>query len=110
MNNSWPGGHRHAMEQGVHEVWNAYHYPGTRQLCVSCNELTGRCEDDSLYTDDDRAHGPLCEECWHAQKANQHYPDGCKCTDGSCDWCLVYYNGLPETYLVRATRLMIDAI
>ena len=43
-------------------------------------------------------------------EANQYYPDGCKCTDGSCDWCLVYYNGLPETYLVRATRLMIDAI
>ena len=47
---------------------------------------------------------------FYLKEANQYYPDGCNCPDGSCDWCLVYYNGLPETYLVRATKLMIDAI
>lgn len=67
-NNTWPGGRRRAMSQGDHEAWNAGNYPGTRQLCSECDEPTGRCEEDAIYTD---AHeesygeiGPLCEECW----------------------------------------------
>jgi hypothetical protein len=59
--NTWPGGKRHAMDQSAHEQWNARHYPGTRQLCAVCNEPTGRCEDDSLFVEDD---GPFCEQCW----------------------------------------------
>ncbi len=60
--NTWPKGHRHAMTQSQHETWNAGNYPGTRQLCCQCDQPTGRCEDDSLYLDDDT--GPFCEECW----------------------------------------------
>ncbi len=41
-------------------------YPGTRQLCVTCDEPTGRCEDDSIYADEDGEVGPLCEACFHA--------------------------------------------
>ena len=52
------------MSQSEHEAWNARHYPGTRQLCAQCGEPTGRCEEDSLYADDDGETGPLCEECW----------------------------------------------
>ena len=58
--NSWPGGVRHAMAQNAHEAWNAYHYPGTRQLCVTCGEPTGRCEEDAMYQNDI---GPLCAVC-----------------------------------------------
>lgn len=68
MRNTWPGGYRHAMTQDAHERWNAQHYPGTRQLCAECDAATGRCEDDSLYADEDGERGPLCEECW--QKAH----------------------------------------
>ena len=64
MRNTWPGGYRHAMTQDAHERWNAQHYPGTRQLCCDCDAETGRCEEDSMYTDE--GHGPLCEDCWHA--------------------------------------------
>ena len=60
--NTWPKGYRHAMYQDEHEKWNANHYPGTRQLCTICGVPTGRCEDDSLYIDDED--GPLCKECW----------------------------------------------
>ena len=60
--NTWPGGHRHAMYQSEHEKWNAHNYPGTRQLCVECDQPTGRCEDDSLFTDN--GDGPFCPECW----------------------------------------------
>ena len=60
--NTWPGGHRHAMYQSEHEKWNAHNYPGTRQLCVECDQPTGRCEDDSLFTDN--GNGPFCPECW----------------------------------------------
>ena len=59
--NTWPKGYRHAMEQNEHEAWNANHYPGTRQLCCICDEPTGRCEDDTIYSAD--GDGPLCEEC-----------------------------------------------
>jgi len=61
--NTWPNGKRHAIHQSEHEVWNANNYPGTRQLCSQCDEPTGRCEDDSLYLEDET--GPLCENCWH---------------------------------------------
>jgi hypothetical protein len=59
--NSWPGGTRHAMDQADHEVWNAKHYPGTRQLCSRCDQPTGRCEDDTLLSENEE---PLCEVCW----------------------------------------------
>jgi hypothetical protein len=62
MSNTWTDGHRHEMFQADHERWNASHYPGTRQLCSKCEEPTGRCEDDSLYSEDES--GPFCEACW----------------------------------------------
>lgn len=62
--NTWPGGKRHAMYQSEHWKWNSWNYPGTRQLCSECDEPTGRCEDDSLYADDDGEIGPLCENCY----------------------------------------------
>lgn len=62
--NTWPEGERRALDQSQHEDWNASNYPGTRQLCSDCDEPTGRCEEDSIYTDDEGKHGPLCEECW----------------------------------------------
>ena len=58
--NTWPKGYRHDLDQSEHEQWNARHYPGTRQLCITCEQATGRCEEDSIYRDDI---GPLCEEC-----------------------------------------------
>lgn len=63
--NTWPGGKRHAMTQDAHERWNAQHYPGTRQLCVGCNEPTGRCEEDSIWIGDE---GPFCEACLETTK------------------------------------------
>ena len=69
MRQRWPSGRRHAMTQSAHEAWNAMNYPGTRQLCVYCDAPTGRCEDDSLYADDDQESGPLCEECWRESAA-----------------------------------------
>ena len=60
--NTWPDNRRRALPQSHHEAWNAHNYPGTRQLCLNCDAPTGRCEDDSLYLDDDT--GPLCEDCW----------------------------------------------
>lgn len=65
--NTWPGGSRHAMTQTEHETWNGKTFPGTRQLCTECGEPTGRCEDDSLYADEDGEVGPICEECWSTQ-------------------------------------------
>lgn len=58
--NTWPNGQRKAIHQSEHEEWNRKHYPGTRQLCDKCQSPTGRCEDDSIYRNDE---GPLCEEC-----------------------------------------------
>lgn len=58
MSDEWWRGK--ALDQDTHARINAQHYPGTRQLCITCEEPTGRCEDDSLYFDD---HGPLCREC-----------------------------------------------
>lgn len=60
--NTWPGGKRHAMYQDEHSAWNEKNYPGTRQLCAQCDSPTGRCEDDSLFTDE--GDGPFCPECW----------------------------------------------
>ena len=60
-NNTWPDGVRHAISQSEHERWNAGNYPGTRQMCSKCDEPTGRCEDDTLWSADE---DPLCEECW----------------------------------------------
>ena len=57
---SWPGGYRHAMDQGEHERWNARHYPGTRQLCVKCDDPTGQCEEDAIFVGEQ---GPLCSGC-----------------------------------------------
>ena len=72
--NTWPNGKRHAMSQSGHAKWNASHYPGTRQMCVECDNPTGRCEDDSLFAGDDEEIGPLCEECWQ-QYAAQRFID-----------------------------------
>ena len=63
MMNTWPNGNRQAMTQSEHAIWNAHHYPGTRQLCDLCREPTGRCEDDSLYMDDE-PDVLLCESCY----------------------------------------------
>jgi hypothetical protein len=61
--NTWPNGCRHAMHQSEHESWNASNYPGTLQLCSECEAPTERCEDDSIYLEDET--GPLCESCYH---------------------------------------------
>ncbi len=60
QSNTWPGGKRHAMNQQSHSDWNAANYPGTRQLCSLCDEPTGRCEDDSMYVNDES----VCEGCY----------------------------------------------
>ena len=66
--NTWPGGKRKAISQSEHEAWNALHYPGTRQLCVMCDEPTERCEDDAMYNDDGQ--GPLCWACCKATSSS----------------------------------------
>jgi len=62
-----------ARSQSEHERINAREYPGTRQLCVECDEPTGRCEDDSLEVEIENYHwghicthwhGPLCPACY----------------------------------------------
>ena len=70
MINSWPKGYRHAMTQDEHIKWNSANYPGTRQLCSICNEPTDRCEEDSIYLDDET--GPLCENCYHEIENGKH--------------------------------------
>lgn len=57
-----------ALSQDTHERINARHYPGTRQLCVLCDEPTGHCEEDSLSDGDI---GPLCEACYEMSKSYQ---------------------------------------
>lgn len=66
--NTWPGGKRRALYPDEHEAWNANNYPGTRQLCCACDEPTGRCEDDSHYTNDGK--GPLCDGCYEEAKSD----------------------------------------
>ena len=56
--------------QSEHEAINAREYPGTRQLCVDCDEPTERCEDDDLWvwqvtSKGGYNYGPLCPECYH---------------------------------------------
>lgn len=58
--NTWPNNKRRPLSQSDHEKWNAFNYPGTRQLCCTCENPTGRCEEDSIYVAD---LGPLCEDC-----------------------------------------------
>ena len=58
--NTWPNGVKRAMHQDEHENWNAANYPGTRQMCSICDEPTGRCEDDTIYSKDGE---PICEAC-----------------------------------------------
>lgn len=65
MSKEWWRGKVH--DQCTHERINAQHYPGTRQLCMRCDQPTGRCEDDSIYTED--GDGPICEECYEAAAA-----------------------------------------
>lgn len=60
VKNTWPGGIRHAMEQGDHENWNACNYPGTREICCKCEKPTGFCEEDG-YKDEDGE--PYCVDC-----------------------------------------------
>jgi hypothetical protein len=50
------------MTQEEHAKWNSYNYPGTKQLCIKCDCETERCEEDSIFIEDD---GPYCEECYH---------------------------------------------
>ena len=72
MTNTWPSGKRRAITQSEHRQWNAQHYPGTRQLCCICERPTGRCEDDSIYSN---GIGPLCESCnetYHAFECTCH--------------------------------------
>ena len=58
--NTWPNGYRHALSQNEHEAWNANHYPGTKQLCSQCGNVTKRCEEDTIYNEND---DPICEDC-----------------------------------------------
>ena len=58
---NYPDDIRKARHQDEHEKWNASHYPGTRQLCVVCDEPTGRCEEDAIWNDDGE---PICENCY----------------------------------------------
>lgn len=54
-----------------------------QQRCYRCDELTGLCEDDSLYKD---GTGPYCEECYdmceycgHEERIDgERFCDGCK--------------------------------
>lgn len=52
-----------ARSQDEHRRINAREYPGTRQLCLKCDQPTERCEEDAIYTEE--GIGPLCVPCWH---------------------------------------------
>lgn len=67
--NSWPGGTKKAISQDEHESWNAHNYPGTRQLCGKCDGATGRCEEDSLFSQDGTV---VCEECYENNLYQPH--------------------------------------
>lgn len=60
MQNTWPGGTRHAMSQTDHEKWNSLNFPGTLQICSKCEEPTERCEEDGIFDDDGN---PYCRNC-----------------------------------------------
>ena len=74
MTNTWPSGYRHALNVRQHRDWNEAHYPGTRQLCITCDQPTGRCEEDSIHVGNS---GPLCEECRDAwPPCDKHHHNG----------------------------------
>lgn len=50
-----------ARTQSEHERINRHNYPGTRQICVRCDEPTGRCEDDGIWSEE--LDGWVCPEC-----------------------------------------------
>lgn len=54
-----------------HDQHNATHYPGTRQMCVECDEPTERCEDDAIYNDDGE---PICWGCFCDQHPDETEP------------------------------------
>ena len=59
-----------ARSQTEHNKINAREYPGTRQLCIECDEPTERCENDSLWSWQmmemgGYSYGPLCTECYN---------------------------------------------
>lgn len=58
-----------ARSQSEHERINSKEYPGTRQLCVKCDNPTERCEDDAIYTEGE--YGPLCIDCY-TEYGNHH--------------------------------------
>jgi hypothetical protein len=60
MSNTWPNGERKAMTQSEHDNWNADNYPGTLEICFSCDEPTGNCEEDNIEDDEGNA---ICSEC-----------------------------------------------
>ena len=62
MYNTQPDGVKRSLHQHEHEKWNSYNYPGTRQMCVTCSDPTDRCEEDSIYCEDNS--GPYCEKCY----------------------------------------------
>lgn len=58
MNDWWKG---RALDQSIHERINAKHYPGTRQICTTCDGPTGQCEEDGYF--DERGE-PHCRGCY----------------------------------------------
>ena len=66
-----------ALTQDQHAAINAKHYPGTRQLCVICDQPTGQCEEDSMQVPVTLPDGtedvlsPLCEECYDERKTKE---------------------------------------
>lgn len=63
----WRRTHRH-LDQSTHALINARYFPGTRELCCSCGEPTGRAGagEDSLFNERDE--GPFCEACWEIHR------------------------------------------
>ena len=57
------------LSQNEHRLYNSTHYPGTRQLCVCCDQPTDRCEEDGIYIENgDQYIGPLCMQCYDEMK------------------------------------------
>lgn len=47
--------------QSQHRAINRREYPGTRQLCTWCDDPTGRCEDDGIWSEE--LDGWVCVPC-----------------------------------------------
>jgi len=47
--------------QSQHNIINSKEYPGTRQICINCDEPTGRCEDDGIWSE--KLDGWICPDC-----------------------------------------------